>query len=211
MEKIMYVINYIGGESGCPETSIYGELVGYNWNSNDFSDKKFPDNEAVLDFYAQHKTIDTDFFYFGSEFICSEPFLELIKSHKCGSIDIREVRIHQESKSSPVAEKKYYLVRSREVHKILDMKKSEYELRIDPTARAPEEDAYHSGRVIFDVISKFCVTENICGLDFFVSSEMLKEEYVFSDELGRKIIEHAFKGVKLTSLSEFIYDAKLEF
>lgn len=207
----MYVIGYKGGERGCPETSIYGELVGYDWNSNDFADKKFPAEGAVLDFYAQHKIVDTDFFYFGSEFVCSGSLLGLIRNHNCGDVDVREVRMHQESKASPLAEKKYYLVRSREIHKILDMEKSKYELRLDPVTGSPEEDAYHPGRVIFDLICEFGLKEKICGLDFFVSSEMLKEEYVFSSVLGRKIIDHGFKGVKLTSLSEFIYDAKLEF
>lgn len=207
----MYVISYKGGESGCPQNSIYGELLGYDWNSNDFADKKFPPEGVTLDFYAQHKIVDADFFYFGSEFICSAPLLGLINNSNCGEIDVREVRLHQESKSSPLASKKYYLVRSREIHKILDMDRSKYKLRVDLITNAPEEDAHHSGRLMFDTIYEFWLKETICGLDFFISSEMLKEEYVFSVSLGQKIIEHRFKGVKLTPLSDFIYDARLEF
>ncbi|MET0786407.1 MAG: hypothetical protein ABWY25_06865 [Paenisporosarcina sp.] len=62
MEEVMYVISYKGGESGCPQNSIYGELLGCDWNSNNFADKRFPPEDVILDFYAQHKIVDTDFF-----------------------------------------------------------------------------------------------------------------------------------------------------
>jgi len=61
-KKIMFTIAYKGGGSGCPEGGVCGELVGYNWNSNDFEDDKFPPEGAILDFYAQHKTVEADFF-----------------------------------------------------------------------------------------------------------------------------------------------------
>ncbi|ANJ55719.1 hypothetical protein PMA3_11390 [Pseudomonas silesiensis] len=207
----MYIIGYKGGEDGCPENSIYGELVGYNWNSNDFADKKFPSVGTILDFYAQHRIVDSDFFYFGSEFICSEFLLRLIIDSSFGSVDIRDVRLHQQNKAFPLASKKYYLLRSREVHKILDMAKSTYEFRFDPVTKTPEEDAYHSGRLIFDLISDFQLSENLCPLDIFVASEMLKDEYVISDALAERITECRLKGVNLTPLSKYIYDAKLEF
>jgi hypothetical protein len=211
MEKIMFTIAYKGGESGCPEGGVYGELVGYNWNSNNFEDDKFPPEGAILDFYAQHKTVVTDFFYFGSEFICSGDFLALIKSSNCGVVDVREIRLHQESKVSPISPKKYFLVRSREIHKILDMEKSKYELRLDPVTKDREEDVFHPGRVIFDTISDFSIKKDICDLDFFISSEMLREEYVFSVELGERIIRLEMKGVMLIPSSELVYDAKLDF
>ena len=207
----MFTIAYKGGERGCPEGGIYGELAGYNWNSNNFEDDKFPPEGAILDFYAQHKTVVTDFFYFGSEFICSGDFLALIKSSNCGVVDVREIRLHQESKISPISSKKYYLVRSREIHKILDMEKSKYELRLDPVTKCPEEDVFHPGRVIFDTISDMTIKKDICDLDFFISSEMLKEEYVFSAGLGGEIIRREMKGVMLISLSGLVYDAKLDF
>ena len=211
MEKNMFAITYKGGGSGCPEGGVYGELVGYNWNSNNFEDDKFPPEGSILDFYAQHKVVEADFFYFGSEFICSGDFLALIKKSKCGVVDIREVRLHQESKSSPISSKRYYLVRSREIHKILDMEKSKYELRLDPVTKDPEEDEFHAGRVIFDIISEFSIRKDVCKLDFFISSEMLRDEYVFSTGLGEEIIGHDLKGVMLMPLSELEYDAKLDF
>jgi hypothetical protein len=211
MEEIMFTIAYEGGESGCPEGGVYGELVGYNWNSNNFEDDKFPPEGAILDFYAQHKSVMTDFFYFGSEFICSGDFLALIKSSNCGVVDVREIRLHQESKVFPISSKKYYLVRSREIHKVLDMEKSKYELRLDPVTKDPEEDVFHPGRVIFDTISDISIKKDICDLDFFISSEMLRGEYVFSAGLGEKIIRLGMKGVMLMPLSELVYDAKLDF
>ncbi|MHC8317023.1 hypothetical protein [Pseudomonas sp. LB3P31] len=207
----MYIISYKGGGDGCPDNSIYGELVGYNWNSNDFADRNFPSVGTILDFHAQHRVVDSDFFYFGSEFICSEFLLRLVIDSNCGDVDIRDVRLHQQNKAFPLASKKYYLVRSREVHKILDLTKSTYEFRRDPVTKAPEEDGYHSGRLIFDVISDFQLIENICPLDIFVASEMLKDEYVISDALAAMITECELKGISLTPLSDYIYDAKLEF
>ncbi|WP_338581275.1 hypothetical protein [Pseudomonas sp. MAG733B] len=207
----MFTIVYKGVESGCPEGGVYGELAGYNWNSNNFEDDRFPPEGAILDFYALHKVVVTDFFYFGSEFICSGDFLALIKSSNCGVVDVREVRLHQESKVSPISSKKYYLVRSREIHKILDMEKSKYELRLDPITKVPEEDMFHPGRVIFDAISDFSIRKDVCDLDFFISSEMLRGEYVFSAELGEKIIKFSMRGVMLMPVSEFVYDAKLDF
>jgi len=211
VEKIMFTIAYKGCGSGCPEGGVCGELVGYNWNSNNFEDDKFPPEGAILDFHAQHKTVEADFFYFGSEFICSGGLLALIEKSNCGVVDVREVRLRQESKISPVSSKKYFLVRSREIHKILDMEKSKYELRLDPVTKSPEEDVFHSGRVIFDVISDFSIKKEVCDLDFFIASEMLRGEYVFSAGLGEGIIGLDLKGVMIKPLSELEYDARLDF
>lgn len=211
MEKIMFAIAYKGGESGCPEGGVYGELIGYNWNSNNFEDDKFPPEGVILDFYAQHKIVETDFFYFGSEFICSGDFLDLIKASNCGVVDVREIRLHQESKVFPVSLKKYYLVRSREIHRVLDMDRTKYEFRLDPVTKEPEEDVFHPGRVIFDAISDIGIKKDICDLDFFISSEMLKEEYILSTVLGERVIRLGLKGVMLIPLSELVYDAKLDF
>jgi hypothetical protein len=70
---------------------------------------------------------------------------------------------------------------------------------------------FHPGRVIFDTISDIIIKKDVCDLDFFISSEMLREEYVFSAELGEKIIRLDMKGVMLMPLSELVYDAKLDF
>ncbi|MNT55436.1 hypothetical protein D3C72_1926690 [compost metagenome] len=91
------------------------------------------------------------------------------------------------------------------------MEKSKYELRLDPVTKDPEEDVFHPGRVIFDTISDFSIKKDICDLDFFISSEMLREEYVFSVELGERIIRLEMKGVMLIPSSELVYDAKLDF
>ncbi|WP_130904584.1 MULTISPECIES: hypothetical protein [unclassified Pseudomonas] len=111
----------------------------------------------------------------------------------------------------PVSSKKYYLLRSRGIHKILDVEKSKYELRLDSVTKDPEVDFFHSGRVIFDAISDIRIKKDICDLDFFISSEMLRGEYVFSVGLGEKIIRLGMKGVMLIPMSELVYDAKLDF
>jgi hypothetical protein len=152
----MYLIEYQGGESGCPRGSVYGELVGYNWNSNDYGDSRFPNGGEALKFLTEYEEFDADFFYFGSEFICSEKMLEQIKNHKHGKADFVKLSVFIKKSGQDVkCEKEYWLVRSREIQPLLDQDRSVYEKRTDPRTGAVEQDMYHSDRDIYDLISVF--------------------------------------------------------
>jgi hypothetical protein len=205
----MFLIEYNSDGAGCPNGGVYGELRNYSWNSNDFGDTKFPNQNVVLDFYAEHKFLDTDFFYFGSEFICSEIMLNLILSYRYGSIDIIELSLHTKGPSKST--KRYFLLRSKEIRSILDVNQSVYEVRLDPETGSPEIDLYHPGRIIYDSISRFVLNEENIDLDFFICSEMLMHEYVFSTELKTAMEEKGLKGIKFIKIEETNYDARLDF
>ncbi|MDH0745195.1 hypothetical protein N5D61_02400 [Pseudomonas sp. GD03842] len=208
----MYLIKYKGGELGCPSGSIYGELVGYNWNSNDYSDERFPKPPTVLNFLTDYEVFEPDFFYFGSEFICSEKMLKIITQFEHGAIDIVEVSVFLKAKGAKVkSDNKYALIRSREIRSLLDADNSSFELRIDPRTGAIEQDSYHEGRYIYDLISDFKLKKSVQSLDFFICSELLMEEYVFSPELKQAIECSNMKGFKFSYIEDIVYDARLDF
>lgn len=207
----MFLIQYQLGDQGCPDGGINGAFQRYDWNSNDFSDARFPQPGTLLNFLARHKTLDTDFFYFGSEFICSEKLLNIIKLFRHGRMDTIEVRIHLQGRPSSAPPKKYFLLRSREIRNLLDQKNSVYEIRKDPTTHLPEKDTYHEGRYIYDSITRFVVEKGNVDLDFFICSEMLMKEYVFSLRLKQAIESEHLKGIRFIDIEESSYDAKLEF
>lgn len=208
---MVFLIQYKPGDKGCPGGGIDGEFQRYGWNSNDFSDARFPQPGTLLDFLARHKNLDTDFFYFGSEFICSEKMLNIIRLFRHGRMDTLEVRIHLQGHKSSTTPKKYFLLRSREIRSLLDKKNAVYEIRKDPTTHLPEKDIYHDGRYIYDSITRFIVENKDIDLDFFICSEMLMNEYVFSSNLRQAIESENLKGIRFIDIEESIYDAKLEF
>jgi hypothetical protein len=208
---MVFLINYKSGGKGCPEGGIYGELQPHDWNSNDFSDSRFPQPGTLLEFLARHKNLETDFFYFGSEFICSEKMLKIIKLFRHGRIDTVEIRVHLQGCKSPTPPKKYYLLRSREIRSLLDQKNAVYETRKDPSTNLPEKDIYHNDRYIYDSITKFVIEKKDIDLDFFICSEMLINEYVFSPSLKRAIESENLKGISFIDIEQSFYDAKLEF
>lgn len=210
-EAELFLIKYKADGIGCPDNGVHGELKNYNWNSNNFSDPRFPQTGVVLEFYAAHKNLDTDFFYFGSEFICSEDMLKVIKAFRHGSIDVIEVIVHLQRNKPSASPKRYFLLRSREIRSVLDKTRSAYELRADPATGQPELDLYHHDRYIYDSISKFIVSEKNIDLDFFICSEMLMHEYVFSLELKRALEAAKLTGISFLNIEETVYDAKLEF
>ncbi|UNB64585.1 hypothetical protein [Pseudomonas syringae group genomosp. 7] len=207
----MFLIQYKSDGAGCPDGGIYGELQAYNWNSNGFSDSRFPQPGTVLEFFARHKSLDTDFFYFGSEFICSEKMLNIIKSFRHGRLDIVGVNINLQGSKSSTTPLKYFLLRSREIRSLLDKKNAIYEVRKDPATDLPEKDTYHDGRYIYDSITKFVVEKKNIDLDFFVCSEMLINEYVFSLRLKQAIESESLRGISFVDIEESSYDAKLDF
>jgi hypothetical protein len=207
----VFLIEYKSNGSGCPKGGVYGELENYNWNSNDFLDKRFPQKGTVLRFYARHKILDTDFFYFGTEFICSEKMMEVIKSFRCGELDAVQVEMYVERTSFELLPKKYYLLRSTEIRSILDEERSIYELRKDLKTGLTETDIYHKDRKIYDSISRFSIKDLNFDLDLFICSEMLMGEYVFSPELKFALDAKALKGFVFINIEESSYDARLEF
>ncbi|MCH5655179.1 Imm43 family immunity protein [Pseudomonas syringae] len=207
----MFLIKYKSDGKGCPDGGIYGELQDYNWNSNDFSDSRFPQPGTVLKFLARHKRLDTDFFYFGSEFICSEKMLEIIKLFRHGRLDIVEVRVHLQGHKPSIQSRKYYLLRSREIRTLLDKKNAVYEIRKDPATNLPEKDIYHDGRYIYDSITQFAVEKKNIDLDFFICSEMLINEYVLSLRLKQALESENLKGISFIDIEKSSYDAKLDF
>lgn len=207
----MFFIEYKSDGEGCPQGGVFGKLKGYDWNSNDYSDTRFPAEGEVLDFYVDHKFLDADFFYFGSEFICSEKMLKIIKSFRYGRIDVVELSIKLKHSANSVASKRYFLIRSREIVSLLDCESSVYELRRDPLTNLPEVDHYHDGRKIYDLISKFSMKSYNPNLDFFICSELLMEEYVFSSSLKKALESSDLKGLDFVAVEETFYDARLEF
>lgn len=208
---MVFLIKYKAGGKGCPDGGINGAFQRYDWNSNDFSDSRFPQPGTLLDFLARHKSLDTDFFYFGSEFICSEKMLNIIKLFRHGRMDTVEVCVHLQGDTSSTSPKKYFLLRSREIRRLLDKKNAAYETRKNPMTHQPEKDAYHEDRDIYDSITKFVIEKNNIDLDFFICSEMLTNEYVFSANLKQAIESENLKGISFIDIEESIYDAKLEF
>jgi hypothetical protein len=207
----MFLIEYKPDGMGCPNGGVYGELESYNWNSNDFADKRFPQKGTVLRFYAEHEKLDADFFYFGAEFICSEKMAEVIISFRHGEVDVIEVLVFFKGEVCGVEPKRYYLLRSREIRSILDEQSSVYEFRKDLKSGLPETDFFHKNRKIYDSISKFVVKKLNLDLDFFICSEMLIGEYVFSLDLKLALEAKGLKGVKFISIEESVYDASLDF
>lgn len=202
MASEFYMLEYQGGEKGCPIFLEGTESHDWEWEIYDPNPCQVSIEHDYIFSITDKDVEELELDYAGSpsRFVSAE-FLEV-----CNSVGAlyRAVPVTVYLATGAEAQKKYFYFLTMQWESLLDESASSYSLELSSDSNTPAMNKFYPGAHSYNWIEKFVVRKGIES-DIFWCSEIM--EHVCSQRFVDESIRRKFKGIRFIALDDsFKYD-----
>ncbi|WP_354335508.1 MULTISPECIES: DUF1629 domain-containing protein [unclassified Undibacterium] len=190
-----YVIEYLGGDRGCPDY-LKGTLnKDFQWEAYDPDVDKFV-IDAEYEFRAKHTAIDLDFW---DGLLCSENFTALCREF---GLEMRLIPVKIIQSNKIETQKKYFYVLVKDYLSILDVEQSNFRIDLDMETSQPVYDRFFPDQVRYEAIYKFIVDSKKVGSAGIFKCLDIGAKFVCNQLFKDACNNRKLLGLKFTPIDE---------